>query len=241
VSDTEHFFQEILTAGAGQWFDVANVHYYSYFPSVYAQYGIDIIGKLEYFRRNMASVGVVKPIAVTEVGYKQTSPTSATFRADQAAYTPKVIARALSFGVYNLLWFSISDPSDLDFPYGLLDNKGVPKPCYYAWAYASTTLGPTTYEGIVKPGDLGVTGGIEGYKFVQGGTRVWVVWATGANVTITLPKDTWQLTIELGSLLKPAPVQFLLTKTPLYIWLGNVPSVNKTPFGTQGYPESGSR
>lgn len=223
-----NFLDQILqfTPSAAAYFDVANVHYFSSQAPNWSNYGSDIVGKVDALRTVMATHGVTKPVAVTELSwtsFPNPTPTDPSFQASQARYIAKVFARGLNLNLYAIIWFSLSDWNGEDYPYGLLDTNGVPKPSYTAFKAAAAEFGQASSVQPLAPSTVGVNGGVEGYRFDVGGTTRWVLWASpdGTSTQIVLPTGWTQVKDAQGNLLLAAgpqvPATYTLTDSPIFV------------------------
>ena len=163
-----------IQANSGDYFDWMNIHAYWAFRARWVQWGVDIIGKVTYFRQRLARFGLDKPMVVTE-----TSLPSDNYGSDelQSRYAVQVFARSFAVDVEGTTWHRLQDMPG-ESAYGLLDLDGNPKMSY--WAYKTTTdeLAGTQYVRVLTSlEDIGSTSGIEGYVFTSpSGSKMMVLW-----------------------------------------------------------------
>lgn len=139
-TETEPFLTGILSDPrypAARYFDIMNVHSYS--PKEIAKQ------KLEAVRRILARYGAAdKPLWMTETGYSSDPSLQKDPRYQgpegQAQWLRDMIPFALNeLGAQKVFWFQLFDyPDDFtgDFQFrrhGLIDNRGNPKPAYFAY------------------------------------------------------------------------------------------------------------
>ena len=163
-----------IQANPGDYFDWMNIHTYWAFRARWTPWGIDIIGKVTYFRQRLAQFGLDKPMVVTE-----TTLPSNVYGSDelQSRYAVQVFARSFVVDVKATTWHRLQDMPN-ESAYGLLDIDGNPKMSY--WAYKTTTdeLAGAQYVRVLSsPEDIDSTSGIEGYVFTSSsGSKKMVLW-----------------------------------------------------------------
>ncbi len=225
------FLAQVIDAGGANYFDVANVHFFSTFgphwQSIYGADRPDVIGKVTEMRAILGVKGVSKPIALTEVSY---TGEDTDFANDQASYVGKVLARALyasvidlSKPVHAMTWFSLDWDGDRN--YALLDATGTPRPAYGAFRTAAHELGRVSgVYGPLAPQAVGVGGGIEGYSFDVQGEQRWILWASpdDSSLWITLParaKAAYDRAGQAIPLNVGSPTNLLISDSPIYVRL----------------------
>jgi len=192
------FLDDALAAGAGEYFDVMNFHFYPLFAPQWQDHGIGIIGKTEAVRAKLAEHGVEKPIMVTEAGsWSDASPPyPPTTPEEQARYVAKLHARSLVAGLTVAIWFQFDDVAGTDDPArGLLDRHLRRKPAYAAYELTAELL-----DGVVpdrSARDLSAPG--EVYWFRRGMSRIAVAWTNdGAIETLSVQAPAARRTRILG-------------------------------------------
>ncbi|MDO8671887.1 MAG: hypothetical protein Q7O66_10725 [Dehalococcoidia bacterium] len=219
------FIDQILAAGAGNYFDVLNIHYFSSFEFAWSASGVDIIGKVQAVRQKMANYGVSKPVAVTEASWTSTPSNSPNFAAAngeaQSRYVAKLLSRSLSLNLHMVVWFSLADWAGAGYPYGLLNVNNQQRPSYSAFQEASRQFDGAEFVRAVSPGDVGVTGGIEGYAFNAGGRWLWALWATGEPLAVTVPGAASSARNKMGQTIPLAgggnPTSLQLDDSPIFV------------------------
>jgi len=192
------FLGDVLTAGGGNCFDIANFHYYPAFEANWAPYGPGLSGKASYLRANYGLAG--KPMAVTEAGWHSDDysiwPSSQTV---QARYVIKLFTQAMSSDLIGLTWWTWTDPPAGYGPYGLLDTDLQPKLSYYAYQDAAERLGKATFVASVNLGDAVV----QAYRFVSPESRpLYVLWSDDETWRpVSLPFDQGQIIDMYGTVL----------------------------------------
>jgi len=220
VFNTE-FLDQILALGAGAYFDVANVHYYSSQTTRWSTYGKDLLGKVAAFREVMARHNTTKPVVVTETNWTSGPGSSGDILEQQARYVPKVLARGLAANLYAVYWFMLKEWPGADYPYGLVDLDLKPRPAYHAYQVAADEFGRAATIRPLSPSELGVAGGIEGYAFDVDGQVRWVLWADdGVVVNVRLPETAAQAHDKQGqsiSLADHGQTTIALDDSPIYV------------------------
>jgi len=216
------FFDQVLALGGGDYFDIANIHYFSSQGGAWSSYGRDLIGKVTGVRQIMTRYGVTRPMMVTELGWTSSPKDSPDTPEMQARYVPKALARGLAVDLYAMTWFSLKDWEGADYPYGLMDVGGRLRPAYQAFQAAVSEFGDATAIRPLAPGELGVAGGVEGYAFSVGGKERWVIWAEGTNqIHAMLPAGVFEARDKLGQAVTlpsgSSPKPIALGDSPLYI------------------------
>jgi len=215
------FFDEVLSAGGGDFFDVANVHYYSSQDYNWSSYGQDIAGKVGKIRKTMARHKVDKPVAVTELNWTSGPENGPQLLENQARYLLKVLARGMAIDLYAITWFMLVDEKADSWPNGLLDFARQPRPAYRAFQTLARELGEATFVRALSPADVGAAG-VEGYVFDVAGQERWILWASadGGQVEIHLPSRTAEILDRSGQPLSPAAGTFRVGDDPVYLRLG---------------------
>lgn len=132
IGDFEsEFVDTVFRAGAANYFDIMNVHYYhpkQYQPESF----IEIYGKLH---DKMVKYGIEKPVWLTECG----CPTAGekTLEQVQAQKLPRIFLISFACGVDKVFWYNFRsneiDPNDNECHFGLCHKDYEPKPAYYAY------------------------------------------------------------------------------------------------------------
>lgn len=188
--DGGDFFDGVLAyrdAHPGDYFDVADIHYYHGFHARWDGWGVGIYGKVAYYRQRLAQHGLSSiPIMVTEAGFRADSgsiidgiPGS---EAGQASYLVKMYMRALAANVGPVLWFTLQDdymPAEGGWPaWGLLTSGSQPRQAYTAYKVLSRQI-----EGATNPQILRLASGQEGYRLMlPSSASLDVVWGVDVYV-----------------------------------------------------------
>lgn len=176
----------------GDYFDIMNFHYYPTFASVWASWGVDIIGKTTRVREIMAAHGISKPMICTEAGDWSSPDWSwrTASHESQSRYVVQLYTRSMATHLNTAIWYQLIDCRD-DCPWeekrGLFDADRNPKPSYNAYRTLTTRLAGASYERTLTAGELN-SDKAEGYLLVVPGAleRVYVVWTTQEDTRATL-------------------------------------------------------
>jgi hypothetical protein len=194
------FLDDFLAAGGGQYIDIFNFHYYPNFANRWATYGQGVIGKTNFLRNKLATYGVYKPIACTEIG-NHSDPSRGGNDELQSRYVVQSFVRSMAADLVIVNWFAWRDITQ-DFPYlyGLLDEDFEPKPAYYAFETLTSRLSGMRYQRTLTPDETG-TPAIEGYVFNRGQEMVFVAWTNdGATYPLEIPTAAVEKVGKYGSL-----------------------------------------
>jgi hypothetical protein len=98
-----------------------------------------------------------------------------------------------------------------------------PKPAYTAFQVAVDALGQASVVRPLSPGEVGVSGGIEGYAASVVGRERWLLWATPeqGQLWVHLPPHARHATDKLGgplNLQAGSTTPVLLDGSPIYVW-----------------------
>jgi len=178
------FWENILAAGAGQYFDVANIHYYPInaldFPTM--------AHKVDEIRATMKRYGVDhKPIWVTETGM-WTNDIIGGDAEKQRDFIVKEQTRGFAAGVDNIFWF---DPRVRIVPSNFVerflfteDHEPLTGYATYQF-YANKVSGMIPVQGSVS----GLPTDIEAYRFYKGSSELFIVWSNTVTQTLTFTSD----------------------------------------------------
>ena len=160
------FFDDVLDAGGGDYFDIMNLHtYVGPFSRHYPALGIG--EKAAEVRASMSEYRLDKPIIITETGwhsndtvYDKCRPNETYAACDpdtldyvnteehQARYVPQIYARGIQANYTAIIWWMLWDTGgDYQYDNGLVtgDNPPVAKPAYTAYIVAERMLGDTIF------------------------------------------------------------------------------------------------
>jgi hypothetical protein len=200
------FFTQTLQYGAGQYFDVANLHYYPInsveFPTM--------AHKIKEIREIMERNNVYgKRIWVTETGEWVNDVGIPGYEGSiekQRNFIAKEFSRGFASGADNVFWLDVVE-------HPLLDTQA------HRWLISSDHQpinGYTTYqtfaqqvEGLYSRGAYSkVPAGIEAYMFSKGGRSVYVLWSNTVTQTVNLPAvSTAMLTSRDGDFVTELPIE----------------------------------
>ncbi len=175
------FFEEMLAAGGGDYFDVVNFHYYVVWAEAWKtgdRYSSDLIGKADYLRNVVKTyTHQEKPVICTEIGRPTSGPASDSFVYNDelsARFVVQGYTRAFAAGLLAAFWLEAVDEPQLEYQYGLMRSDLSPKPAYQAFQILTRELSGATF--LTARRDLNAN--IEGYDFDVRGWRKTVIWTT---------------------------------------------------------------
>jgi hypothetical protein len=173
------FFTETLRYGAGQFFDVANVHYYPINPVRFPT----MAHKVSEIRDIMTTNGVQgKRIWVTETGMWVNLKGSVEI---QRNFIARELTRGFGAGVDNIFWF---DPRERPVLEGqvhrwLISMDHQPINGYGTFQHYADKLAGTSCTGRYDQ----VPADVEAYKFAARGRSLFVLWSNTVTQTVTIP------------------------------------------------------
>ena len=243
-----YFINDVLDQGGAAYFDVMNMHYYDAFSYRWPPER-NIRSKIAALRTVLATRGVTKPMAVTEIGYPWWGdpeivgePEKYTHEANMR-YMVMNHVRAFSSNVQCAIWFQAIDWPGDELRYGLLDPVGAPQPGYAVYRTLVNELDGFTYERLT-PNTLG---DVESFDFNDGaGQRKTVAWSKyGTSSVIIYPANQIRVVGSSGDEVVVADGQtgdldgqvngnvMVAVNTPLYVQaITPTPTPSATPTET---------
>jgi hypothetical protein len=189
------FLAEILSRGAGEYFDIMNFHYYPDYDWRWERDGLPgIVGKTLAIRQLLEDHGLDKPIICSELGDSsgQIYPGDARSRHTQARAVIMLYARAFSAGIGLGVWYNMNDyqsPNDPFRFHGLLDAEYRPKPALSSYHTLASCLRDQVFQRALGRTEWGASN-VEGYLFQnesQSGETI-ILWSRdGSTQVIALP------------------------------------------------------
>lgn len=186
------YLKAILDQGGAPYFDVVDFHAYGSDKAtsngvLNSDWGF--LGRYRAMKQVLADKGVTgKTFACSETGM------SANQQGEQASYVTKLFAAALAQGDISMVqWAVFTNPGHDNI--GLVDQGTLSQKTlgYTAYQVAARQLTGAKLEAPLNEA------GIQGYRFVRSdGKPLYVVWATGGNVKLTLPLGAGTVLDKLG-------------------------------------------
>lgn len=165
---------KLLERGAGDYFDLGNIHYYGLT-------GDDLEERIERrfgeYRALLDSHGIDAPIWVTETGTSSLSDSRLSGKSSERAQARDVVRRFVVFaavGAERVIWhnYRVTSPADHFHECNLVAAGSGPKPAYHAYVNLVSRIGRFERIDALKTDDLRV------YRFHNpGGEAVTVAWA----------------------------------------------------------------
>lgn len=186
------FLPGLLDSGGALYLDAIAFHYYRNNAHNWTDIGI----KAEAVRAVMVAHGNPNlPLVSTESGLTSSTNFNSS-EAIQARYLVQMLAHGAAKDVQAIVWFCDRDFINPDpmlevfTRSGLLRQDNSRKPSFTAMQTFASEIGSGDYVRQLGPGD-GVTGSLEGYRFVMGEStrQVSVVWSNEGTTTLTIPAE----------------------------------------------------
>jgi hypothetical protein len=193
------FFEGILTHGGGPFFDGVAFQAYDFYGGELGKYantnwdstwdttGPVHIAKARFLKTVLAAYGLAdqRPLFSEGaiIGFPFGECGNGDFEDTKAYYVASSYAAAITEGISANIWHSLYGWRCS----GLIDPDLAPKPAFDAYQFARDTLQDAQGLGAIIPEEVGGNTGVMGYKFDQGGDRIWVLWSLdGAVHNVTL-------------------------------------------------------
>jgi hypothetical protein len=212
------YFDQVLAAGGGNYFDIMNYHEYTPDGDFLTYYHVN------GFNQVLAKYGFDKPMWITEGNTPLVVNGQAVYTVErQAQDLVKRIVIAFDAGVEVYFWHGLDDARGSPGS-GLVDENGTPKPDYYSLKLLISKInGFSSVERL----DLG-NEDLYFYQFGVGNDLVYVLWTEAGDATLDLgsyfgPSSlTLTYAITQANQTQPTTVQadgahVPVTKTPVFI------------------------
>ncbi len=232
----DYFSREFLTNtlqhGAGQFFNVANIHYY---PINYQHPDPDLYPTLGHkvadVRDTMSRHGVQgKDSWVTETSDWVNEDRNGS-QERQKNFIVKEFTRAYGEGADNIFWFAVKqDPWEVPLHRWLINQEHKPDNGFYTFQHLADKLTDAVCTGPYP----NVPADVEAYQFFAPGRAIYVLWANTTSQTVALPASVnATLTDRDGKSSGVIPVQndqvtFKVGLTPVFL---EVPEMHLTVEG----------
>ncbi|NNJ11432.1 hypothetical protein EKD04_013930 [Chloroflexales bacterium ZM16-3] len=204
------FFEGVLAADGGHYFDVVAYHSYPYWQTQridwdsqypkWAHRGGVMLGKLQFLREVMQRYGISKPVMMNEGGLlcyrNHPSCGPGGFYTDQANYLVRLYARTAANGLTGSIWYTLNGPGWQEG--ALLDASQQPRPAFQAYKFMSSTLKGASYV------SGGVDGVVEQHSFRKGDRSYTIYWTNdNSSATLPLPSGAQVIYTFLGDAASP--------------------------------------
>ncbi len=216
----------LLAQGAGNFFDIANMHYYG---RVEGDFEKRLETRFDDFSKVLRKYDVQKPIWVTETSTSSATDYPLSGQSSEQLQARHIVQRMVIFlakGADKVFWYDYGALSegDLFFDCNIMGEQDQPKPAYYTFQMIVEQLGHFEQAKILS------NNGIFLYEFTKSdGSSVHVAWAesvqkvdlstwiTGQKVIVThIIEDTGQTQPQI----EQAPTNKVsLTESPVFITL----------------------
>lgn len=218
------FFEGILRAGGGNYFDGVNFHAYDYYGGrlgVYGQNGFNSISqttgpvslaKAQYLKDLMAQYNVTgKFMMNTEAALLCTTcDKDADFETTKAYYVAQTYSSAVAIGLRANTWYSASGWRNS----GLFEN-GVPTQAFTAYEFARAEISNAKLDRQITEFSAS---NIMGYSLNRGDRIIWVLWAKdNTNHVLTL-EETPRIAYDVfGNVYATTGTSVTVGSMPIYI------------------------
>ena len=190
------FLDDVLKAGAGNYFDIFNFHTYPAFaanwlPPVNSNQGAGLYEKTQHLRQKLADHELNKPIIITEAGW-QSNSTPGVFGSEevQARYVAHLFTQSLAADLDVMIWWMLYDPGEGTGEYGLVTRDQIPYRKQSFTAY-QTIVNQLTGKEFVRVVPLAETQQVlmEAYQFRDAvtGRAHYVAWLNPVTTNGTAP------------------------------------------------------
>lgn len=193
----ESFLDDALVAGAGDYFDVMNFHYYpSFGPHWTDDGGLGLFEKAQAVRSKLQQYNLDKPLVVTEAGWHSNNDLAAPSTPEnQARYVVELFVQSMAADVDVMIWWMLYDPGDW-YDNGLVTIGPAPqiKPSFTAYTTIVSQLSRAKFvRSLDTPDPVAGPGGtiqsMDAYEFRDetNGRTVYVAWMNPVDGTAVWP------------------------------------------------------
>ncbi len=186
------FFEGILRAGGGAYFDMATYHAYTYWRNdgldsdlthgKWAVRGGAVLGKASLLREVMAQYGVNKPLLMNEGGLLCYPTNSACpgelFQHGQAVGLVKLYTRTWANDIEGAIWYTLNGPGWRDG--GLLEGDKSPRPAYTSLSFMADLLKNAHFVAST------ITAQAESYEFEDATHLYQLHWTNSTDLTVQI-------------------------------------------------------
>jgi hypothetical protein len=226
------FFEGVLRAGGGNFFDIVSFHgYMLYFGSLkfdieipgWAHRGGIVLGKADYLKEVMRRYQIDKPIIHSESALTcpegspdapniYCNPPEDAFYEAQADYVIWLYIRNWAAGIGGTIWYQFEGKG---WRHGGLLGAGPDEaPAFRAYKFLTEYLGDAEFVRKID-----AMGALQVYEFAKTENRVWVAWPSDEQVyTIQLSGDVTQVFDKYGEVIEVTPSEITI-QNPVYIEL----------------------
>jgi arabinogalactan endo-1,4-beta-galactosidase len=164
------FFQKVLDAEGGDYFDVMNFHYYPFEHNRFAWTESNSSGLMEKFadiNQKLQAKGLNKPIMLTEIGWHSEDdddfPSTPEYQSRQVV---QLLTQSMAFGSQATIWWTLVDTC-CGFPYktglAVTSSPNSVKPAYTVYQELVKRLGASDFVEVIST--TGINNDLEVYKF----------------------------------------------------------------------------
>ncbi len=205
------FLDDAFAAGAGDYFDVMNIHCYP-FPNNCMRWArgnsSGLVEKIQAVRDKMAQYGFSKPIILTETGWHSSSNHDGFASNDdiQGRRLVQLLTQALAYDMKVIIWWTLKNPQSPDpaapgYPYdsGLVTYDPTPekKPAFTVYRTLVERVGRAKLLRVISP--AWSDNNLEAYRFRDSTTNkvFYVAWLNPIETQQSHPLvvPAWRVTV----------------------------------------------
>lgn len=174
------FFDNVLAADAGDYFDMMNVHYYPFSSHrrTWTQGNSSgLVEKIADIEKTMSNHGVDKPLMVTEIGWHSGGSNSNPSNEDyQSRHIVQLFTQSMAADAVAAIWWTFQDLDIYPWKSGLITASNSAKYSYAVYQDTVQRLGNATFVNVVMPPSE--ENDLEVYEFREAETnkRMYVAW-----------------------------------------------------------------
>ncbi|MBP6016256.1 MAG: cellulase family glycosylhydrolase [Candidatus Promineofilum sp.] len=177
------FLDDVLAAGAGNYFDVFNFHTYPLFASNWltaGESGSGLYQKTQHLRAKLQAAGLNKPMIITEAGWHSNNPPGLPSSPEtQSRYVAQLFTQSLAGDIDVMIWWMLYDPGEGSADFGLVTRDPEPfrKPSFLAYQTIVNQLTRKDFVKVLLPSET-KNGWMEAYEFRDPltGHTLYVAW-----------------------------------------------------------------
>lgn len=175
----------LLSQGAGEYFDIANMHYYG---RVEGDFEKRLETRFDDFSKVLRKYDILKPIWVTETSTSSAVDYPLSGQSSEQLQARHIVQRMVIFlakGAEKVFWYNYGALSEGDLFYecNIMGEQDQPKPAYYTFQMMVEQLGHFEQANILS------SNGVYLYEFIKSeGDSVYVAWA---DSTQKVDMSTW--------------------------------------------------
>jgi hypothetical protein len=160
------FFDDVLAAGGGDYFDIMNLHYYPFHNHRRRWTQSDssgLVEKIAEIQGKLAAKNLTKELMITEIGWHSNNlngyPSDEEY---QSRYVVQLLTQAAAANAIAIIWWPLTDAGDYPYRSGLATDTNTTKASYRVYQEAVRRIGAASNLRVVIPAT--VTNDLEVYE-----------------------------------------------------------------------------